>query len=115
EEARKECQQALELSEKVGSQPHRGSAHRALGTVIARKKPSVGDEDRALADDHFRSAVELLGEVGAEPELMRAFREYGDFLAEIGDADGAATVRERADEILSRLRESARVTVDVDV
>jgi tetratricopeptide (TPR) repeat protein len=113
--ARAQCEQALELAEKVGSRPHRGLAHRALGSVIAKRRPQVGDEDRALADEHFRSAVELLGEVGADSELMGAFREYGDFLEEIGDNDGAQTVRERADEILGRLRESARVVVDVDV
>jgi tetratricopeptide (TPR) repeat protein len=112
--ARKQCAQALDLAERVGSRPQRGFAHRALGTVIAKSQPKEAEE-RAEADRHFHAAIELIGDVGAEAELMRAYREYGDFLEEGGDADGAQTVRERADEILSRLREAARVTVDVEM
>ncbi len=108
--ARRQCAAALELAERIGSRAHQGKAHRALGAVLARDPAA-----RADADGHFRSAIEQLGDIGADPELMRAYRAYGDFLEETGDADGAQTVRERADEILGRLRESARVSVDVEV
>ncbi|MSP63359.1 MAG: tetratricopeptide repeat protein [Myxococcales bacterium] len=109
--ARRQCEQALALAERIGSRPHRGTAHRALAVAMAR----VPDGDRGSAEAHFRSAVELLGEVGADSELMRAYRDYAEFLAEGGDADGALTLRERADEILGRLREGAQVSVDVEV
>ena len=110
--ARDHCKHALELLEKVGSPAHRGLAHRAYGVVLGQ---SAVDIDRSTADAHFGRAIELLGDVGADAELVKTYRAYGDYLARIGDQDGARTVRDRAEEIARKLDEGAAPTVAMDL
>jgi pentatricopeptide repeat protein len=99
--ARNEARRALELAEKVGSRPTQALAHRVLGAVTA--KGGITDEDRADADKHFQRAIEILGDVGAEQELLQTYSSYSHVLEERGDVDGAETFAERADEITERL------------
>jgi tetratricopeptide (TPR) repeat protein len=99
--ARQEARRALELAEKVGSRPYAAMAHRALGAVVA--KGGITDEDWAEAGRHFTTAIEILGEVGAEGELGHTYRSYSEALQERGDFDAAATFAERADEITQHL------------
>jgi predicted ATPase len=99
--ARQEAEHALELAEKVGSPPGVGMAHRVLGNVLARG--GIGDDDKALADEHLQRSIEILGEVGNELELGRSYRTYAHVLSERGDVGGAAVLTERASEISDRL------------
>jgi tetratricopeptide (TPR) repeat protein len=99
--ARDQGRRALELADKVGSRPYLGMAHRVLGVVHAQG--GITDEDKATSDRHFQSAIEILGEVGAELELGHTYRSYAHALALRGDHDGAQTLAERADEITQKL------------
>ncbi|RMH44696.1 MAG: tetratricopeptide repeat protein [Deltaproteobacteria bacterium] len=105
--ARDEADRALRLGESIGSAVHVGTAHRVLGAVLAAGP--LPPADRAATEEHFRKAVDILGELNNAIELARCYRAYAAFRERCGDAASAAELRRRADEIFGRLRGAAAV------
>ena len=59
------------------------------------------------AEELFKRAVQVLGEVANDLELARAYRAFAAFRERSGFAEEAVHLRMRADEIFGRLRGAA--------
>src|SRR5205814_2285303 len=64
---------------------------------------SVDESDREAGDAHFRAAVDLLGGLGKDRDLLAAFRDYSAFLDRRGDRVAADKARASANAIEARL------------
>jgi tetratricopeptide (TPR) repeat protein len=104
-EAFEGASRALTIGQAVSSSAHIGRAHCVLAE--ATWAGGAGHEDKAGAEEHYRQAVEILAGMKNELELARCYRSFALFREQSGDADDAAKLRRRADEIFGRLRGAA--------
>jgi tetratricopeptide (TPR) repeat protein len=111
-----QARRSLELAEAIGSRAHVGAALRVLGEVAAAGDMTAGvtdpgeakpRTDGAAADELFREAIRVLGEVQNDLELARAYRAFAAFRERSGFSEDAVKLRIRADEIFGRLRGAA--------
>ncbi|MBT8491827.1 MAG: tetratricopeptide repeat protein, partial [Deltaproteobacteria bacterium] len=101
------AQRALDIGRKVGSRVQVATSNRVLGEVGTA---AASDSDGiAEAEEHFRRAIEILAGMKNELELARAYRSFAALRDRQGMADDAARLRQRADEIYSRLHGAAAV------
>ena len=100
-------QRALAISEAVGSRVHVATAHRARAETIAMADKTEEGQQRALA--HYRKAVDVLVSMNNELELARTYRSFAGFHERAGNAADANKLRQRAEDILARLRGAASV------
>jgi tetratricopeptide (TPR) repeat protein len=100
DEAEREAREALAISEQLGSRVHVGCTYRALGEIAAtRADPS--------AEERFKRAIDILAAVKNEVELARAYRSFALFRDRTGNPAEATKLRNRSEEIYSRLRGAA--------
>jgi tetratricopeptide (TPR) repeat protein len=112
--AERHAKLSLDVAEAIGSRQHVGSALRVLAEVAAAGDMTAGITDvgearprRDGAEELFRRAVQVLGEVANDLELARAYRSYAAFRERSGFVEEAVKLRMRADEIFGRLRGAA--------
>jgi tetratricopeptide (TPR) repeat protein len=110
------AKRSLDLAEAIGSRVHAGTALRVLAEVAAAGDMTAGVTDvgeaqprseGSDAEELFRKAVHLLGEVANDLELARAYRAFAAFRERSGFPAEAVHLRMRADEIFGRLRGAA--------
>lgn len=100
-------ERALELFEQVRSKVHVGIARRSLAEVLAAH--GYGTPEGKRADALFRDALKVFESLGAEIELARTSRTYGDFLAQAAEsgvdavADEAERLKAKAEALFARL------------
>ncbi len=99
---------ALDLSEKVGSRVHAGMAQSTLGEILG--SGAFPDADRVRAEQHFRSAIDILAAHKSELELARCYRAFAIYRERGGQVADAAKLRAKADDIFGRLRGAANAT-----
>ncbi len=105
DEAHDEARRALLISETVGSRVHAGHAHRVIAEALSERARTPGDQDQA--EQHFREAVEILGNMQNQLDLARVYRGFAKFRERAGQSGEAAELRQKADAIYGRLRGAA--------
>jgi tetratricopeptide (TPR) repeat protein len=105
DEAHDEARRALLISETVGSRVHAGHAHRVIAEALSERARTPADQDQA--EQHFREAVEILGNMQNQLDLARVYRGFARFRERAGQNGEAAELRQKADAIYGRLRGAA--------
>ena len=96
---------ALKIAEAIGSRVHIGNAHRVLGEAVSSM--SLAPPQLEKAEEHFRKAIDILAGMKNELDLARCYRSFSMFKHMVGQADDAARLRQRSEEIFGRLRGAA--------
>ena len=111
-EARDYIARSIELFEAARGKPFLGVALRTLGEITAAA--GWGGAEYEAAREAFRKSIALFEELGNEIELAHSLDVYGKFLegeatdqTDPGIASEISALKQRAEEIRSRLRESA--------
>ena len=107
--AREYIARSIELFEQARGKPFLGAALRTFGEIAAAA--GWGGEDHEAAKQAFTKSIGIFDELGNDIELASSLEAYAAFLEGSADGDPVITheamkLRERADTIRSRLRES---------
>jgi len=94
--AEKKLREGLKLAERAGMNFLIGQGHKLLGETAIEVNPEE-------AGNHFRKAIGVFQEIGAENEVALAYADYGRLHRDGGDIPHARKYLTRALEILVRL------------
>jgi class 3 adenylate cyclase/tetratricopeptide (TPR) repeat protein len=97
DKAKSILESSIEHSQRVGYKWFYGWAHRILGEIHQKIEPS-------LAENHFKTSMNVLRHINAENEFALSCAAYGRFHAEKGNQAKAKSYLTEAMEIFERLR-----------